>query len=390
MFHPAPLTYVFLMITFMEVALGVYVLNRGKRLLVNRTFMLLALLAAVGSLLNMILVSLTQVDEASIVAKAMILFIVIELGTAYYLNMIVIYDQRTNFFKKHLPIYALIILIIASILALNVPSISRDEIGWIFQASWPMTILVVLLITYVVMVVVAQVRKFNHLQNKERRVQSLIYTFALTFPANFTLFILALYTWGFQTPRLNGLGELLSIVLMSYCIVHYHLFSTDLVQEEVVKVTKRTSPLHSGRAYLIESPNLEHMFELLLQEMEIGTPALIICRTHPDQLRARYQLLKTPLIWLAQSPGPDRIDPGNLQLLTHFTLEFMRKGHLIIAIEGLEFLLVNNELTGVLRFIGQLRDHVIMEDAILLLTVDPRTLTEKQKAILERELELVE
>ncbi|KAF5043621.1 hypothetical protein DSECCO2_500320 [anaerobic digester metagenome] len=99
--------------------------------------------------------------------------------------------------------------------------------------------------------------------------------------------------------------------------------------------------------------------------------------------------MRTPILWLAQSPGPERVDPSNLQLLTHMTLEFVRKGPSIIALEGLEYLMLNNDLNKVLKFLGQLRDEAIVEGSILLVSVDPRTLTERQRAILERELEVV-
>jgi archaellum biogenesis ATPase FlaH len=94
-------------------------------------------------------------------------------------------------------------------------------------------------------------------------------------------------------------------------------------------------------------------------------------------------------MWLAETPGPDRVDPSNLQLLAHMIMGYVRKGPSVIALEGLEYIILNNDLNKVLRFLGQLRDEIIVEGSILLISVDPRTLTERQKAIMERELEVV-
>ncbi|HQM67383.1 MAG TPA: DUF835 domain-containing protein, partial [Methanomassiliicoccales archaeon] len=78
-----------------------------------------------------------------------------------------------------------------------------------------------------------------------------------------------------------------------------------------------------------------------------------------------------------------------LQLLTHMVLEFIKEGPALIAIEGLEYIIVNNDLTRVLKFLGQLRDSVMVSGSVLLVVVDPATLTERQRAILERELEVI-
>lgn len=188
-------------------------------------------------------------------------------------------------------------------------------------------------------------------------------------------------------PRVFGIGELISMVVLTYGILRYDLLVPPRVVEKTSVPIRHASQLVKGRAYLFEGQGPSRMFASVMQEMRDGMPASIICRTHPDQLRAQYHLTVTPFIWLAQNPGSDRIDPGNLQMLTHFTLEFLLKGPSLIVIEGLEYLLTNNETNKVFKFLGQLRDNVILEGSILVLSVDPRTLTERQKAILEMEFE---
>jgi len=83
------------------------------------------------------------------------------------------------------------------------------------------------------------------------------------------------------------------------------------------------------------------------------------------------------------------VNPSNVQMLMHMTTEFVRRAPSVIALEGLEYLMVNNDLNRVLKFLGQLRDEVIVEGSILLVAVDARTLTDRQRAILERELEVI-
>jgi hypothetical protein len=245
------------------------------------------------------------------------------------------------------------------------------------------------LLIYATLIIISLWRKLSIVRNDVKRRQVELFGLALVFPAGLMFILLPLTQLGWSLPHIFGIGELVSVVVLGYAISHYHLMVPPRVRENASIRYRRVPALEKGHAYLFESQDPSRMFDSVLQEMEEGLSVLIICRTHPDQLRAQYQLTQTPMIWLAQSPGPDRIDPCNLQMLTHVIMKYMSKERSLIAIEGLEYLMVNNELNKLLRFIGQLRDNIIVENSILLVTVDPRTLTDRLQAILQRELESV-
>jgi hypothetical protein len=51
--------------------------------------------------------------------------------------------------------------------------------------------------------------------------------------------------------------------------------------------------------------------------------------------------------------------------------------------------LLNNDQNKVFRFLGQLRDEMVLDRSVLLVSADPSALTDKQRGMLERELEIV-
>jgi hypothetical protein len=383
----SPLAPAFLLLAFSEIALGSYVLMKGRLSPVNRSFFALTLLAGVGSLLDLLVASVGSEEQAIWTFRLLIFLLIVEMGVAYRLSTLVPHPVPMLLFGNNRWAYEISVVAVALLAAFSVGEMMEDDYGWVPANDLPFASLVLLMLVYLALLSVTLVRRWGGLPELQKR-QAVVFNSALAIPAVVMIIIMALAVSGAEVPRIYGLGELISVVVVAYGILRYQL----LVQPRVVEPAVLHRPVPSlvkGRAYLFEFASPDRMFESVAQEMAGGMSAFIIARTHPDQIRARYQMMQTPIIWLAQTPGPDRVDPSNVQMLTHVTMEFVRKGQSVIAMEGLEYLMLNNDLNKVLRFLSQLRDEVIVEGSILLVSIDPRTLTERQRAILERELEVV-
>lgn len=387
MLELGPLTPAFLSLAISEFALGGYVLLRGRFSPVNRTFFWLAVTAGMGSLLDLMVASLDSKTLAVWAIRSLLFVAILEMGVAYRLSILVPHPIHLLLLKNRHWAFNLLILGVAAVTTFSVGDVVRDENGWKPVSDLPFLILAVLIVLYLVFLTASLYIKWGKLKGLQRR-QATLFSSALAIPAVLMMPVMASAMTGIEFPRMYGLGEIVSVVIVAYAILRYELLIPPRVQEPVLP-HRPVPSLTKGRAYLFESTSPDRMFESVTQEMGDGMSALIITRAHPDHLRARYHLTQTPFIWLAQSPGPDRVDPANIQLLTHMTMEFVNKGPSVIALEGLEYLMVNNDLNRVLKFLGQLRDEVIVEGSILLVSIDPRTLTERQKAILERELEVM-
>ncbi|HOO04339.1 MAG TPA: DUF835 domain-containing protein [Methanomassiliicoccales archaeon] len=385
MLELGPLTPAFLFLAISEVALGTYVLSKGRTSPVNRTFFWLTILAGTGSLLDLLVASLTYAELAAWAFRSLVFLLVIEMGVAYHLSTLVPFPSPMLLLGNDRRAYGALVLGTAIAFAAAVGPMVNDRYGWVPATDLPFAFL--LLTVYLAALVLTLRRKWRTLEGLNRGRTGILFL-ALAVPALVMIAIMGMATTGVEVPRMYGLGELVSVALLTYGILRYQLLVIPRGQEAAAP-KDRIPSLARGRAYLFEGKDSDRMFRAVVQEVSKGTAALVISRAHPDHLRSRYMLAHTPFLWLAQSPGPDRIDPTNLQLLTHMVLEFIKEGPALIAIEGLEYIIVNNDLTRVLKFLGQLRDSVMVSGSVLLVVVDPATLTERQRAILERELEVI-
>jgi two-component system cell cycle response regulator len=117
---------------------------------------------------------------------------------------------------------------------------------------------------------------------------------------------------------------------------------------------------------------------------------LAVSRQHPDLIRQKYGLEKTPIYWLATRAGEDVISPTNLGILTHTLIQFVEENPSgVILLDGLEYLISNNDFNKVLRVIDQVNDHISQSRSVMIIPVDPRAFDQKELALLERNMEKI-
>jgi archaellum biogenesis ATPase FlaH len=117
---------------------------------------------------------------------------------------------------------------------------------------------------------------------------------------------------------------------------------------------------------------------------------LIITRTFPDKILKKYNLGRLPVIWLSRSKNKNAISPTNLGALIEDIKEFTKKNeNSIIMFDGLEYLTVHNEFDRVLKFLHSLEDEIAMERSRLIISLNPKTLSDKKVALLSKEMKIL-
>jgi hypothetical protein len=117
---------------------------------------------------------------------------------------------------------------------------------------------------------------------------------------------------------------------------------------------------------------------------------LAISRQHPDLIKQKYGLEKTPIFWLATRAGQDVIAPTNLGILTHTLISFIEDNSCgVVLLDGIEYLVSNNDFNKTLRAINQVNDHVAQSRCRIIIPVDPRAFDPKELALLERNAEKI-
>ena len=118
-------------------------------------------------------------------------------------------------------------------------------------------------------------------------------------------------------------------------------------------------------------------------------PGFCVTRTFPEKIRERYQLGETPILWLSNVAKEDAVRPKDLEKLSLSLEEFLSSQGGIVLLDGIEYLITNNNFITVLKLIQSLRDQVAINRSIMLLSVNPSTMDDYQINLLRREVDSV-
>jgi two-component system cell cycle response regulator len=100
-------------------------------------------------------------------------------------------------------------------------------------------------------------------------------------------------------------------------------------------------------------------------------------------------LEKTPIIWLSNQLGRVYVNPTNIGILSDTIIRFIEKsGDSVVMLDGIEFLIVNNDFEKVLRMIHHIAEATMEYKSRLI--ISPRTLDTREMALLERNMEVID
>ena len=117
---------------------------------------------------------------------------------------------------------------------------------------------------------------------------------------------------------------------------------------------------------------------------------LVVTRQFPNDVRTRFYLQTTPIVWLSTVAGKDNIDPAKISLLTDMLVTFMeRSENGVVLVDGLEYLVTSTDFSRVLRATDRWTEVAMTSSTRLILSVDPRAFDPKELALLEKNKEVV-
>ena len=169
-----------------------------------------------------------------------------------------------------------------------------------------------------------------------------------------------------------------------------------LLTSKIVEIAPQTEPFRDvgaaetvdpGRSYLVEEKTPEKSYKIFLKQLSHGFQGLLITRTHPRFIRDQYNLEKTPFIWLSTTPSEEFKSTTDLTEISLSVKHFVSQADKsIILLDGYEFLASKMGFRSMLQFLQSLNEFLSSRNSILIVPVDPETLEQKERSILEREL----
>lgn len=161
--------------------------------------------------------------------------------------------------------------------------------------------------------------------------------------------------------------------------------------EKKVKGKKAKYELKPGHSYLIKEEGTDKSFDMFVDNVMGGMHGLVITRTHPKRIRNKYGLENTPMLWLtSMTSGEKTISPYNFTELSIVVGKFLNEvENCVILLDGLEYLVTHNSYTQTLKLIQHLRDKISATNSHLIITIDEKSLSQKQLKLLEQEMDIV-
>lgn len=152
------------------------------------------------------------------------------------------------------------------------------------------------------------------------------------------------------------------------------------------KYSQADIALESRRVYLVKEEDENNAHELFISSLNMGFAGLGIVREDPRAIKKRYNLQKTPFIWLANTKTegiPSETDIDNLFKLISEFVEKSDKS--IVLIDRLDYVLSENSFERVIRRIHSLKDLALNHECIIILSVNPELVDEPQLKAIEAE-----
>lgn len=150
-------------------------------------------------------------------------------------------------------------------------------------------------------------------------------------------------------------------------------------------------PIERGFIYLVKEQRPNISFAMFNEAVKHGAKGMLVVREHPNRLKQVHEFDARKILWLTRRVGEDHIDPTELSLLTLHISKFVESTpKSVVLLEGLEYLITQNDFETVLRFVNHLHDFVLAHDCAVVIVIDPRVLATRELALLERSSRIVE
>ncbi len=150
-------------------------------------------------------------------------------------------------------------------------------------------------------------------------------------------------------------------------------------------------PVEKGFIYLVKEKRPSISFAMFKEATDHGALGMLVVREHPNRLKQMHEFSAKKILWLTRRVGVDHIDPTELSLLNLEITKFVEgTPKSVVLLEGLEYIITQNDFETVLRFVNHLHDFVLAHDCAVIVIIDPRVLSTRELALLERSARIVE
>lgn len=171
----------------------------------------------------------------------------------------------------------------------------------------------------------------------------------------------------------------------------------DLINPNGVPKMEVEEGVTSGSSLLVKESSPIIAFKIFNQLMANGAKGIVLSRRPRENAKAIVSN-QCDIYWLTKFEiGDDGnkewnippTDLANLYMTIKKYLITNKTSDMVILLDGLNYLISNNDFTSILKTIQKLKDDIYMFHAVFIVTVDPATLQPNEVKQLENEMQNV-
>ncbi len=194
-----------------------------------------------------------------------------------------------------------------------------------------------------------------------------------------------------QAPLVGDFWLLLLVVIASAVLLAAvgvrRRQMTTLAESDPVAALVVSAQLVPGKAYVVAGDSADGAYQLLARERERGSTGICITRTFPADLRKSYALKGVAIKWLSRDAKGGGVNPTNLGAIVRDVTKLLDRASdasPVVLLDGLDYLMIQNDFPKVLKLVHTLTDTVSVRGARLLIPFNLEALDPTRRALLTR------
>lgn len=157
----------------------------------------------------------------------------------------------------------------------------------------------------------------------------------------------------------------------------------DIAREELMRYKIRR-----GSTYLIEEKELDRGKDVVYELYKHHFKGVIITREHPEKINKDIDL-KLPLYWMTNDPRDKMSVKPEFPLLEKIIDDNIDR-NTFVFLDRFDYLVTQNSFKEALNFVQHLNELFYARKAILVISLDPDTITTQELSLLEKETTILE
>jgi hypothetical protein len=115
-------------------------------------------------------------------------------------------------------------------------------------------------------------------------------------------------------------------------------------------------------------------FKVFSSLSKVNENSICLTRLHPDYVAEKYSIKAKKCYWLSGCKGKDIISPKSLGQIVKVVKADAKAGKPVVFLDGLEYLLLWNEMSKVIAALEEIQNILLATDGIMVICFDPLTL----------------